>query len=383
MIENIKIKNFKSLVDIDLDLRNLNVLIGPNGAGKSNFLSFFQLLREGANEQLNMAINSMGGIGNVMFYGGDKKHPLIWSLEFSKLRDMQGPVYQGQIFSQGQSSYKLEETLFDLNKPYMSSTFGHISLVSLDGSIANNDDDKIKEQELVIAKIRDRFRYPELAELRDEMADWQIYHGFGEEALRNIRGPQLFTPVDPFRLNPMGRNLLSVIQQLANERRYEKINEQLIDAMKAVFPDFIKLYTPTSAGGMGSLFYGSKNYEESIPALSMSDGQLRFLGVMVALLMAYIPNPPSLIAIDEPEIGMHPKMIAVFVELLQAASQKTQIIITTHSPQLIDRMKPDDVIVTEKEDGKTTLRRLDAESLKRWLKRYTLGELWTMGKLRA
>ena len=80
---------------------------------------------------------------------------------------------------------------------------------------------------------------------------------------------------------------------------------------------------------------------------------------------------------------MHPKMIAVFVELLQAASQKTQIIITTHSPQLIDRMKPDDVIVTEKEDGKTTLRRLDAESLKRWLKRYTLGELWTMGKLRA
>jgi len=318
-----------------------------------------------------------------MFYGGDKQHPLIWSLEFSKLRDMQGPVYQGQIFSQGQSSYKLEETLFDLNKPYMSSTFGHISLVSLDGSIANNDDEKIKEQELVIAKIRDRFRYPELAELRDEMADWQIYHGFGEEALRNIRGPQLFTPVDPFRLNPMGRNLLSVIQQLANERRYEKINEQLIDAMKAVFPDFIKLYTPTSAGGMGSLFYGSKNYEESIPALSMSDGQLRFLGVMVALLMAYIPNPPSLIAIDEPEIGMHPKMIAVFVELLQAASQKTQIIITTHSPQLIDRMKPDDVIVTEKEDGKTTLRRLDAESLKRWLKRYTLGELWTMGKLRA
>ena len=235
-----------------------------------------------------------------MFYGGDKQHPLIWSLEFSKLRDMQGPVYQGQIFSQGQSSYKLEETLFDLNKPYMSSTFGHISLVSLDGSIANNDDEKIKEQELVIAKIRDRFRYPELAELRDEMADWQIYHGFGEEALRNIRGPQLFTPVDPFRLNPMGRNLLSVIQQLANERRYEKINEQLIDAMKAVFPDFIKLYTPTSAGGMGSLFYGSKNYEESIPALSMSDGQLRFLGVMVALLMAYIPNPPSLIAIDEP-----------------------------------------------------------------------------------
>ncbi len=62
MIENIKIKNFKSLVDIDLDLRNLNVLIGPNGAGKSNFLSFFQLLREGANEQLNMAINSMVGL---------------------------------------------------------------------------------------------------------------------------------------------------------------------------------------------------------------------------------------------------------------------------------------------------------------------------------
>jgi len=392
MIKSIKLQNFKSIVDINLELKQLNVLIGPNASGKSNFLSFFQLLQEGAQERLNLAINAMGGISNVIHYNktsgvGDV---WMWQLVFSKNSSHRFPMYMGQLY-RSNSGYLITEeirahqdiTEGDAGDVFLSIITGKLdTLVSTEGKIEKSDEN-LNSHELAIAQIRDRFRYPYLAEMRTTLADWQIYHGFGEEALRNMRNPQLFNVIDPLRLDPSGKNLLSVIQELANVRRYEAIYGRLLDAMRAVFPDFIKLYTPTSAGGMGSLFYGSKNFPESIPALNMSDGQLRFLGLVIILLLADLPNPPSLIVIDEPEIGMHPDMIAVFADLLKIASEKTQIIITTHSPQLIDAMSPEDIIVTERDEGQTTLRRLDSESLNRWLERYTLGKLWTMGKLGA
>lgn len=390
MIERITLKNFKSLGNVDLELKNLNVLIGPNASGKSNLLSFFRLLKEGANERLSMAVNRMGGISNLINYQTDSYNKRFgWQITISTLNSQY--EYTGRISQKGQSGYQvLSETIQGKSLeqkngyfPYFfSSGQGGEGIKEQQGSENQRSfDEDLSDQELIISQIRDRIRYPHLANIRTTLADWQIYHGFGESALETIRGPQLFTVVDPFRLDPLGRNLLSIVQQLANERRYEKINERLNDTMRAVFPDFIKLYTPTSAGGMGSLFYGSENHEESIPALNMSDGQLRFLGLVIVLLLADLPNPPSLIVIDEPEIGMHPKMVEVFAELLQSASEKTQIIVTTHSPQLVDRVKPEDVVTVTMHEGKTTLERLSKPNLSEWLEHYTLGKLWTMGAL--
>jgi predicted ATPase len=86
-----------------------------------------------------------------------------------------------------------------------------------------------------------------------------------------------------------------------------------------------------------------------------------------------------LICIDEPELGLHPDWIKVVAELLQSASERTQVIATTHSPQLISKLNPDQIVVADKQDGKSLLRPLSGENLDRWLKEFTLGDLWTAG----
>ena len=118
----------------------------------------------------------------------------------------------------------------------------------------------------------------------------------------------------------------------------------------------------------------------TIPLIRMSDGTVRWL-VLLAILLN--PDPPPLVVIEEPELGLHPDMIRELGKLLVDASTRMQIIITTHSTQLIEEFSetPEAVIVCEKENGASTLRRLDARQLAAWLEDYSLGELWTKGQI--
>jgi predicted ATPase len=104
-----------------------------------------------------------------------------------------------------------------------------------------------------------------------------------------------------------------------------------------------------------------------------SDGTIRFICLTTALLQ---PNLPSTVIIDEPELGLHPYAIEILAELINAASQKTQVIISTQSPALVDYFEPEDIIVVNRENGASTFRRLDADRLSSWLEDYSLGELW-------
>ena len=108
----------------------------------------------------------------------------------------------------------------------------------------------------------------------------------------------------------------------------------------------------------------------------ISDGTMRIL-CLIAILKS--PNPAPLICIDEPEIGLHPEWIKVVGELLEEASTRTQLVVTTHSPELVSKMKPENVIVCEKEDGASVMERLNEKELATWLEKYTLGELWLSG----
>ena len=113
----------------------------------------------------------------------------------------------------------------------------------------------------------------------------------------------------------------------------------------------------------------------------LSDGTLHFICLLTILCH---PNPPSLVCIEEPELGLHPDVIPEVAETLIEASKRTQLIVTTHSDMLVSALTevPDAVLICEKEfDNGTQIRRLDAKRLKKWLKDYSLGELWTMGEL--
>lgn len=131
-------------------------------------------------------------------------------------------------------------------------------------------------------------------------------------------------------------------------------------------------------GGTVQVFLQERN--AVIPATRLSDGTLRWISLLAILLH---PSPPPLVCIEEPELGLHPDLMPRIVELLRDASQRTQLIVTTHSDTLVDALTqwPDSVIVCEKISGATQSKRLDRDSLKVWLEKYTLGQLWRKGEI--
>ena len=120
--------------------------------------------------------------------------------------------------------------------------------------------------------------------------------------------------------------------------------------------------------------------ERLIPASRLSDGTLRYLCLLAILCD---PDPPPLICIEEPELGMHPDVLPTIAGLLKDASTRTQLIVTTHSDILVDALTdtPEAVIVCEKHDGATKMQRLTDQNIGHWLEKYRLGELWTRGQI--
>jgi predicted ATPase len=117
-----------------------------------------------------------------------------------------------------------------------------------------------------------------------------------------------------------------------------------------------------------------------IPAARLSDGTLRYLCLLAILLH---PNPPSVIGIEEPELGLHPDIMPTIAELLKQASERTQLFVTTHSDALVSALSdtPESILVCEGTPDGTTMKRLNAEHLREWLDKYSLGEIWRMGEI--
>jgi predicted ATPase len=135
----------------------------------------------------------------------------------------------------------------------------------------------------------------------------------------------------------------------------------------------------TVDGGNVLLFLEESDGRE-IPATRLSDGTLRYLSLLAILLH---PDPPPLVAIEEPELGLHPDVIPHLAELLVSASSRMQLVVTTHSRMLVDALgdHPSTIVVCEKENGESRMERLDPDTLKTWLEKYSLGDLWSKGEL--
>ncbi|MBD3559490.1 AAA family ATPase, partial [Planktothrix sp. FACHB-1355] len=170
-----------------------------------------------------------------------------------------------------------------------------------------------------------------------------------------------------------GSNLGLVLNNL----QYQLGTRQLIEKLKK-FYDAAEELTSKIYGGTVQIFIREEGLTQPIPATRLSDGTLRYLFLMALLLD---PTPPPLICIEEPEIGLHPDILPTIAEMLIDASQRTQLIVTTHSDALVSALSPESVMVCERDDKGSHLRRLDPERLKKWLEKYTLGDLWRMGEI--
>jgi len=395
MINALRIFNYKSFKDIKLKLKPLNILIGPNGCGKSNFIDIFSLLGSGAKGELLTAINSRGGFDTVRFKGKSKTDNNQFYFHF---------VFSASHFENVASELRDNDIIYDIYISYLNDIDVQNERLSIKNKnnvilLVNRepgycyfvderpfrinkkavgdvgDKKKIdKASELAIYQVRDKVSYPTAYQVNKYLEEIKVYTPFDISPEAVVRRPQLVRPGT--KLVQSGANLVSVLHSI-KENHHEAWND-ILEILQNIYPGFKNLSLPPEGGdGKIVIRWSEKPFEDLGFSINMiSDGTIRLL-LLLALLKS--PDPPPLICIDEPEIGLHPSWIKLVGELLEEASTRTQLIVATHSAELVSKMKPENVIVCEKEDGATVMERLDEKELSEWLEKYTLGDLWLSG----
>jgi len=353
-LKSLTITGFKSIEKLEnLELRKLNVLIGANGAGKSNFVDFFRLLRAMADEGLQKFVTEHGGPDGFFFMGPRHTRRISAHLEFGQ------NIYGFDLAPTSSTELMIAEE--------------HVRRVD---SSARMDSKGTRES--VLKENCDRESLPgQLADvfglnIYESIASWVVYHFHDTSMLAPMRRDQ--SARDYQRLRPDASNVAALLLYL--REKHGETYGLIRDTVRMIAPflnDFV--LRPEEKGGqeLARLEWSQKGSDFPFQPSQLSDGTIRFICLATALLQ---PDLPATILIDEPELGLHPYAIALLADLIQSATERTQVIISTQSPALLDRFNAEDVIVVTREGGRSEFRRLDPSSLKEWLEEYSVGELW-------
>lgn len=233
----------------------------------------------------------------------------------------------------------------------------------------------LNPRQSVLAQRKDPESYPQLTYLGNLFSRLRLFTEWNLGRRAAVRSPQSADLPGDF-LSEDAANLALVLSDLEQHRDVRKTIRDQLEKFCPSIEDFsIKVY-----GGTVQLFIHEKGLREPVPASRLSDGTLRFLCLLAILCH---PEPPPLIWLEEPELGLHPDIIPVLADLLLEASSRTQLLVTTHSDILVDALSehPESILVCERGPEGTSLRRLEQKALKDWLERYSLGELWLKGEI--
>lgn len=397
LIKNLKASGLLSFGPdgIDLPMRPLNVLIGSNGSGKSNLLEVLNLFRESPSPRHSIAGPMMeDGVREWLWKGdwGIDDSPPPASIECVVAGEKRSDIRHFLSFFEQGYQLTLEDERIQLATPDYSkdgwwfyrrlnskkpdSAAFHDFEVNGSGETAGVRyvaHDTLEAGASILSQVRDPGRYKVFSHLERQYASMEFYRDWNFGPRADMRRPSRFDDRHD-RLQRSGSNLAAVVASMSSIDRGRVLRE-----LKELYPGIKDLRAKPAAGGTLQLFLEETGGVE-IPATRLSDGSLRFLSLLVILLD---PSPPSLIAIEEPELGLHPDIIPVVARLLVEASAETQLIVTTHSRMLVDCLgdDPDRVVVCERQGRETTLERLDRDRLSIWLERFSLGDLWSRGEL--
>lgn len=376
-VKNIKIKSFRRLNDIEIEMRSVMVLIGANGVGKTSILDAVSLLSASAAGTLNQTLSGMGGIADVITRGFSSDLSLQAEMEVPE--DKQPLKYELHLKPSGQAYDISRETLTQANpghpQPFkhIDSKFTDISYYDIENSRLVRPNWEHNPAETSLSQVPKMFQQPE--ELRRTLSSVTQYHTLDVAQRAPIKLPQPMKPaVLPGR---NGEDLVPFLYYLreAESSRFESIE----DTLRIAFPGFEALNFPAVAAGMLTLTWKEKNFDKPLYIHQLSEGTLRFLW-LVSLLQS--PALSTVTMIDEPEVSLHPELLNLLVDLMREASSRTQIIVATHSDLLIRFLEPEEVVVMDiNDDGFTTAKRADSLDLEKWLSEYTLDEIWRMGRL--
>ena len=256
----------------------------------------------------------------------------------------------------------------------------HAVVYSLDSQRFEAPAEAVPQEEALLAVAGGPFAANRFVdEFQKELASWKIHQDFQTHGAAQIRSPQVARA--EMQVSADGQNLISVLHSLYMSSRHFK--KEVNKAMRAAFgDDFEELLFPPDADQRIQLQIRWRSLQRERSAADISDGTLRFLFLLAVLAN---PSPAHLIAIDEPETGLHPSMLPIVAEYAREAANKAQVILTTHSPEFLSAFGDDapTTTVVERRDGETVLRIVSGETLSYWLKDYTLGELYRSNELEA
>ena len=388
-IQSIRLSGFLSFPPGSpaFELQPLNVVIGPNGSGKSNLIEAFELLASTSTD-FAAAIRDGGGASEWLWKGNDRTRaagiavvldegtptgrPLHYGLEFGSVRDRVEVL--DEFVEEREASPDHRDVFF-----YYRFQGGHPAINIRDaqgGSVERRlQRESLAADQSVLAQRKDPDQYPEVTWVGERFRAIQTFREWVFGRYTPLRESQR-ADLPGERLLPDSGNLALVLNYIEHKDG-SRFNEML----QRFLPRFERMSTRVT-GGRVELYVHESGLRSPIPATRLSDGTIRFMAILATLLN---PTPPPLVCIEEPELGLHPDAVALVGELLIEASERMQLIVTTHSESLVGCLTNDceAVVTCERPGTGTELRRLDTDKLASWLDEYTLGDLWSMGELGA
>ena len=388
MIKQLRLDGFLSFApgSEPCELRPLNVLIGPNGVGKSNVLEAFELLAATPN---NLAAEVRAGGGSAEWLW--KGQPEAREAEIEVVLDRGGTPtkrelrYRMNFAPVAGRMTLLDEAIEEVTpQPGRDDVYFYyrfqrgdpvLNLRSADGGLVRRRlqrEDLLPDQS-VLSQRKDPEQYPEITWLGRECSRIRTHTEWTFGRRSPVRVPQA-TDLPTDILLPDASNLALVLSEIEHAG-----DHSINDLLKRFFPLFERL-SLRIWGGSTNIYLHETGAKAPIPAIRLSDGTLRFIALLAAL---HSPSPPSLLCIDEPELGLHPDAVALLADVLVEASTRMQLIVTTHSASLVSALTVhgDSILTCERLGGGTVLNRVDPDKLASWLADYTLGDLWQMGVL--
>lgn len=375
-VKQIKMGGFRRLYDVDVEVRPLMVMIGANSVGKTSFLDALALLSMSAAGSMNKKLSEMGGIADVLTIGHSRDLTLTAKM---KVPDHEPLEYLLELKPKGQT-YSISREILSQHRPGYGEPFKHIESKYNDIRYFDTETSRLVRPdwehnplESSLSQVPKMFRQPE--ELRRVLSSVTQYHALDVGPRAPVKLPQQMKPADLPGEN--GENLIPFLYYLRESKsdRYEMIE----DALKSAFSGFESLNFPPVAAGMLSMTWKERHFRSPIYIHQLSEGTLRFLW-LISLLQS--PGLSTVTMIDEPEVSLHPELLSLFADLMREASKRTQIIVATHSDRLIRFLEPKEVVVMDiNDDGFATAKWADTLDLDKWLKDYSLDEVWRMGRM--
>ena len=387
----------------ELPLEPLNVLIGPNASGKSNLIEALSLLAA-APRDLQQPIREGGGVHEWLWKGVERLGSATMDITLEYPKPIQHAWQVSETCAVGLDlklfGYRLsfkettqrfdlqDESVEDEHPPLSNSNAGFYYryqegkpvINALTSDFKSRSKRRINREELkpdqsILSQRRDPDFYPEVTWVADQFSRMRFYREWNFGCLTPTRRPQSTDLPKDFLLEDAS-NLGVLLSDLLNR---PNIRSRILSRVQTFYQEVEDIRIDVT-GSQVRIFFHEHSLRHAVPAERLSDGTLRYLCLLAVLCH---PNPPPVVCLEEPELGLHPDIIPEVARLLVEASTRTQLFVTTHSDILVDALShvPEAIIVCEKSEGATQLRRLDEQELKPWLEKYRLGELWTSGHI--